>query len=103
MNEELNRKWDEAARTGAAIPVGDIVVCDVCNDDYTHRADPGGFLFGTYAYCPHCAITHLQRIQEYGEAHLIRALPLPGEAFADFVRRIRGPDAAIRIGPMPQP
>ena len=97
MNEDLDRKWDEAARTGQAIPIGDLVVCDVCNDDMTASPAIGGFIFGTYAYCPKCAASHLTKIREYGEEHMIRARAKPGEAFADFVRRDRGPDSTIRI------
>jgi|GEM_PF-1971124 len=97
MNPDLKAKWDEAARTGNAIPVGDVVVCDVCNADYTESQATGGFIFGSYAYCPRCARSHLEKIREYGEEHLIRARAEPGEAFADFVRRYRGPHAFIRI------
>jgi len=31
MNEDLKKKWDESERTGKPVPVGDLVVCDVCD------------------------------------------------------------------------
>jgi len=101
MNKDLENKWDEAGRTGAPIPIGDLVVCDVCDADFTTDNSIGGFVFGSYAYCPRCAEKHMAKIREYGEAHLIKARAAPGETFADFVRRYRGPNAAIQISKLP--
>ena len=56
MSEDMQRKWDAAfANPGEAIPVGETVVCDDCNGDYTNRADSGGFIFESKAICPTCA------------------------------------------------
>jgi hypothetical protein len=100
MNEELEKKWNEAAATGKPIPIGRLVVCDRCDDDYTDKPDIGGFLFGSYAYCPKCAKANLPNIRKYGEAHLIKAHCQPDESFANFVRRMRGPDSYIQIEPL---
>ena len=97
MNPDLEKKWEQAAQSGLPIPIGDNVVCDVCNLDLTASPAIGGFIFGTYAYCPMCAKSHLAKIREYGEEHMISARAKPGETFADFVRRYRGPDSSIQI------
>jgi hypothetical protein len=97
MNPDLKAKWDEAARTGEPVPIGDSVLCDICDLDYTHRPDQGGFITGSYAYCPTCAKEKIHAFYDLGEEHLIRAWAGPGESFANFVRRMRGPDAFIRI------
>lgn len=89
--------WAEAERTGQPVPVGDTVVCDVCDDDYTSRPESGGFVFGSYAYCPSCATKQLPSIRGYGEEHLIRAHCPPGLSFADFVRDLRGPNAYVHV------
>lgn len=97
MNKELEDKWKQSEATGQPIEVGAIVVCDVCNEDYTNRHDEGGFIFGSYAYCPACAKSHLPAIEGYGEANLIRARCPSGVSFCKFVRKYRGPDATISI------
>ncbi len=97
MKKRLEEKWDEAAATGERVEVGRVVVCDVCNDDYTDSTECGGFIFGSYGYCPTCAEKHLPAIKGYGEEHYIRARCRDGEPFADFIRRERGPNAYIQI------
>ena len=106
MNEDLKKKWDESERTGKPVPVGDLVVCDVCDADYTERRDSGGFIFGSYAYCPACAARHEPMIKSYNEEHMITArCPAPKltergveiVSFADFVRGYRGPDATVYV------
>ena len=37
------------------IDIGEMVLCDLCNADYTDSEDEGGILMGTYAICPTCA------------------------------------------------
>lgn len=69
--------------------VGDQVNCDVCNADYTDRTDSGGFLFGSYAYCPECAKSRLEKIRGYGEEKYITEHCPPDMSFADWCRRLR--------------
>ena len=98
MNEEMERKWDEAfANPGEAIPVGDTVLCDSCDCDFTSRADSGGFIFESTAICPACAPSWRRLIALYGEHSMVRAVCLEGQTFASFVRAWRGPNAAIRV------
>jgi hypothetical protein len=98
MNEDMDRKWDAAfANPGEAIPVGETVVCDDCNGDYTNRADSGGFIFQSNAICPTCAPRWRKLIALYGETHHVRAVCPEGVTFAAFVRAWRGPGAAIRV------
>jgi hypothetical protein len=79
------------------IPIGDDVLCDLCNEDYTHKVDSGGFMFSSYAYCPKCAEEHLKSIRESGEEHFISERCPANMSFADWIRELRGPDAGIRI------
>ena len=97
MNKSIKDKWREAEETGEPVKVGDLVVCDVCDKDYTHSDAKGGFIFGSYGYCPTCAENRINEIRRYGEEHYIRAHCPPDMSFADFVRRYRGPDACITI------
>lgn len=97
LPRDLIEKWEEAAETGKPVVLGETVVCDACNEDYSVRPDQGGFIFGSYAYCPACAADALPRIEGYGETYMIRARCPEGKTFADFVREYRGPDAAIQI------
>src|SRR5262249_25626008 len=100
----IDNLWYRAwSNPGTKIPVGDLVVCDICGLEWTDRPDSGGFLVGDYAYCPECETAFLdpedkiEEVELLGEKHLIDAYCDPGESFADFVRRMRGPGACIRI------
>ena len=85
----------------AEIPVGRVVLCDACDADLTDDSRSGGFLFGSYAYGPCCADKQLRSIRGYGEEWNIRARCPEGVSFADWVRDLRGPEAAIVIKPGP--
>ena len=65
---------------------GNLVFCDSCGEDWTERKETGGFLFGSYAYCPECAPRNLARIKQYGEEWHIKARCPEGKSFADWVR-----------------
>jgi predicted amidophosphoribosyltransferase len=62
------------------VDVGNDVICDICNADYTDSEELGGILIGTYAICPECA----KRFKEKPDD-----MPKSGETFCEFVRRIR--------------
>jgi hydrogenase maturation factor HypF (carbamoyltransferase family) len=71
------------------IDPGDTVLCDLCNEDYTHSEEKGGFLFSGKAVCPKCAPRFILWIKLYNEEKYIRAEAQEGETFRDFVYRIR--------------
>ena len=81
--------WDKAFATEEAIDIGPIVVCDSCNEDYTTSKAKGGFIFGSYAYCPECTPRMLENIKKYGEEEYIVAMAKPGQSFGDFIREYR--------------
>ena len=94
----LDDMWGQAfAKPGTEIPQGRLVFCDICDQDYTDSDAQGGFIFGSYAYCPSCAAKRLPEIESYGEKGHIRAFCPEGKSFADFVREYRGPDATISV------
>lgn len=70
--------------------MGDTVICDQCNEDYTNSDEEGGFIFGSHAYCPNCAKDSLPRIKSYGEEKFIKARCPEGMSFKDFVVAYRG-------------
>lgn len=97
----IKELWEEAnANPGVKVKIGSTVVCDVCDKDYTDSPTSGGFIFGSYAYCPDCADRGFKKIHEYGEEHLIRRLCPEEKSFADFVREYRGEDAHISVSGM---
>ena len=97
----IHQAYAEALDRGGAavIPVGQTVLCDACDTDLTSDPRSGGYLFGSYGYGPCCAEKRLTVIKGYGEEHFIRARCPEGVSFADWIRDMRGPDAAIRITP----
>jgi len=104
MTENLHpvhRAYADALEAGgpAVIPLGDTVLCDACDFDLTADTRSGGYLFGTSAYGPCCADRRMESIRGYGEEHYIRARCPEGVSFADWIRGLRGPGAAIKITP----
>lgn len=94
----LADKWDQAfANPGEAVPIGEQVVCDICNRDLTNSAESGGFIFGSNGYCPACAGKAMPDIRRYNEEHHVRARCPAGQSFADFIRAYRGPNAVIKV------
>ena len=102
MSKELDDAWAQAsANPNTVVDIGRAVVCDVCNTDFTDSTDSGGFIFGSYGYCPACAAKSEPEIEQLGESHYIRARCPAGMSFADFVRKYRGPEGnkiSIRTG-----
>lgn len=77
--------------------IGRHVECDMCGTDYTDSSESGGFIFGSHAYCPKCAVKAWPKIQRYHEESYVRAACEDGQSFADFVRLQRGDNNSIRI------
>jgi hypothetical protein len=77
--------------------IGDTVVCDLCNRDYTDDSSIGGFLFGSKGVCPMCAPVFEQSVKKYGEEAFIKARAMDGEPFKDFIIRIRDGNNAVTI------
>lgn len=77
--------------------LGDKVVCDICNEEYTNSKESGGFIFRSYAYCPKCAKEWLKKIKEFKEEDSINAVCPKDMSFADFCREYRGENAKITI------
>jgi hypothetical protein len=49
------------------IDIGEMVLCDLCNADYTDSEDEGGILMGTYSICPTCAPGIIRDAERTGE------------------------------------
>lgn len=99
----IHRKYADALASGepAVIPVGRDVLCDSDDTDLTDDPRSGGYLFGSYAIGPCCAERHEAMVRGHGEEWNIRARCPEGVTFADWIRDLRGPDAAITITPGP--
>lgn len=77
--------------------MGHTVICDACNEDYTGKPDVGGFLFGSYAYCPKCAKRALPTIKFYKEERFIKAYCPEDKSFAVWVVELRAGDNRFLI------
>lgn len=72
------------------IDPGNVVVCDLCNQDYTNdNESKGGMLFCGKAVCPECFDEFMIGIKKYHEEKYIKAIAMPDETFRDFVYRVR--------------
>ena len=77
--------------------MGNQVICDQCNQDYTNSVKCGGFIFGSHAYCPDCAARSLENIKAYGEEKYIKAYCPDDMSFKDFVITYRGDDNKVTL------
>lgn len=66
--------------------LGNVVLCDLCNKDYTNSNVSGGFTFGSKAVCPDCEDNFRKLVKECEEDHLITAECPEDKSFADWVR-----------------
>lgn len=77
------------------IDIGDTVVCDFCNKDYTDSDESGGVLIGSYAVCPNCAPDAVQSAEKHGEP--VDAVCPANKSFKEWVLEMRGGNNTIRI------
>lgn len=103
MRPRHHEIWEQAlANPGVEIPIGDLVVCDICDTDYTESTAQGGFLMQSKAICPQCAPKWLQLLKECNEEHFIRAHCPDDQSFADWIRSLRPPDAGVKFTTIPR-
>lgn len=79
------------------IDVGDTVLCDMCNGDYTDSDAEGGFMLMSNGVCPECADRVENSCRQYGEEKYITERARPGETFKAFILRMRGGNNTVRI------
>lgn len=101
LHQDADFAMEAAVEFGipGAVPVGDTVLCDIDSTDLTADPRSGGFMFDSYAVGPCCAESYEASARGYGEEDHIRARCPEGVSFADWVRALRGPDAAITVTP----
>jgi hypothetical protein len=89
--------FDGTPKTEEVIDIGETVICDKCNGDWSERTESGGFLFLSSAYCPDCEKDALKSIESYGEQKHIKGYCPEGVSFKDWVLTLRGGDNTIKI------
>jgi hypothetical protein len=77
--------------------IGNTVICDICDKDYTHSNACGGFLFQSKGVCPECAPRFLASVKRYGEESFIRSYAADDEPFRDFILGERGGNNKVTI------
>lgn len=80
--------------------IGDMVVCDWCNADFTAEPsslETGGFLFGSDGICPRCEDRARGYIEKFNEHHMIKAEAKPKETFKAFILRIRNGNNKVKF------
>lgn len=79
------------------IDVGNTVVCDMCNADFTNSDKQGGFLFGSKGVCPDCQDRVMSDIKKYNEEYYIKGYCPEGMSFKDWILKLRNGDNKIRF------
>jgi hypothetical protein len=79
------------------IDIGDTVICDYCNTDYTNSDETGGICFGGDSICPKCTLVALEEIKTNDEEEYIDAYCPDDMTFKDFVLTLRHGDNLIKF------
>jgi len=77
--------------------IGNQVVCDMCDEDFTGSNAKGGILFGGRACCPKCALRIEASARKYGEFDHIKARCPAGVTFYNWCLSLRNGDNEVRI------
>jgi hypothetical protein len=78
------------------IDIGETVVCDLCNADYSESDQQGGLLCSSWAICPKCAPDFRETAKKCNEEDTITECP-SGLSFRDWVLSLRGGNNTIEI------
>lgn len=78
------------------IDVGNTVLCDYCNTDYSDSDAKGGCLVGSYAVCPDCQPKAKANCEKYNEMDHYTPCPA-GMTFREWVLKLRGGDNTIKL------
>lgn len=68
--------------------VGDLVICDLCNKDWTHSKVSGGLLFMSKGVCPDCAPEFEKNVIKFNEQEYIRGRCPANMSHADWIRDV---------------
>ena len=74
--------------------LGNTVICDICNKDWTDDPTSGGILVGSYAVCPDCEPKKLRQLKKYNEMYCINARCPSDMSFAKWIAEGRGPEGS---------
>ncbi len=77
--------------------MGECVLCDLCNKDYTGLKDTGGIIFSGKAICPVCTPGALAGAKRYNEEQYIEERCREGESFQEMVIRYRGNNDSVTV------
>ena len=69
----------------SVIDVGETVLCDICNADYSYSERKGGFLFNSKSVCPRCEPRMRENIAKHKEERFIKAECPKEMSFREFV------------------
>lgn len=72
-------------KTIKKINIGNKVLCDMCNKDYTNSDESGGFLFESKAVCPKCEPDFRKTVKKYNEEMYIKGECPKETSFKDWV------------------
>lgn len=71
------------------IDIGNSVLCDLCNADYTESNDTGGLVVDSSAVCPMCQPEMEKNIKKHGEEDHVDARCPEGVEFRQFILQVR--------------
>lgn len=83
------------------IDIGEMVLCDLCNTDFSEgkeaAGERGGFIYLSKGVCPRCAPDFYKLIKQYDEQEHIKALCPTTKTFREFILEKRGGNHYVTI------
>ncbi len=77
--------------------IGNQVMCDICDEDFTGSDAIGGILFDGKACCPGCALKIEASAKRYGEQDHIKARCPNDMTFREWALSLRGGNNTVMI------
>lgn len=71
------------------VDMGDTVLCDFCNKDWTNKEETGGFLLQSKAVCPDCEERIMNNIKKFKEESFIRGKCPEDMSFYNWIMTLR--------------
>lgn len=71
------------------VEMGNRVICDICDKEWTDSPVSGGYLFGSYGVCPDCAVGDFNKgVERHKEQGFIKAWCPQNMSHADWIRDV---------------
>ena len=91
LQDSLREQFESMFDVVVKMEPGDVVLCDLCNKDWTDSDVSGGLLFSSKGVCPDCAPKFEEDAKKEGEEDYIQGRCPENMSHADWIRDVVRP------------